>query len=126
MAKKKKMSRDEILALYKTYIPTVTEKICDWNTAENGRVTLSTENKGMMNTILQKIAKKPRISYIHLDEMGSFIWPLIDGKRTVEEIANEVEAHFGEKAQPLYERLLKFFEIVESYGFIRWNKAMRV
>ena len=34
----------------------------------------------------------------------------------------KVEEHFGEKAHPLYERLLKFFEIVESYDFILWKK----
>ena len=37
-------------------------------------------------------------------------------------IAQAVHAHFGEKADPLYERLLKFFEIVESYDFIFWLK----
>ncbi len=122
MAKKNKMSREEVLALYKTYIPAVTEKISEWCIDDHGMVTLSTENKGIMNTIMQKVLKKPRISFIHLDEMGSFIWPLMDGKTTVKEIADQVEEHFGEKAHPLYERLLKFFEIVESYDFISWKK----
>ncbi len=123
MAKKKK-TKEEIIAQYNAYIPVVTEKICDWKIEDNGRVTLSTENKGIMNRFMQKVAKKPRISYIHLDETGSFIWPLIDGEKTVKEIADAVDSHFGKKAHPLYERLLKFFEIVESYGFISWKKPV--
>ena len=34
--------------------------------------------------------KKPKVSQIHLDEMGNFVWPLIDGTRTVYEIAELV------------------------------------
>ena len=75
-----------------------------------------------MNTLMQKCFKKPRISYIHLDETGSFIWQLMDGRRNVAAIADSVREHFGKKAEPLYERLLKFFEIVESYDFIIWKK----
>ena len=53
--------------------------------------------------------------------MGSFIWPLIDGEKSILEIGEYVETHFGEKANPLYERLAKYFQILESYGFINWN-----
>ena len=92
-----------------------------WTTDENGIVTLEIENKGLANRIAQKLLKKPKITYIHLDANGSFIWPLIDGKRSVKDIAQLVEAHFGEAAHPLYERLVKFFQILESYGFAKVN-----
>lgn len=90
-----------------------------WKTDENGIVTLEIQNKGIANRIAQKLLKKPKITYIHLDENGSFVWPLIDGKKSVMDIAQEVDAHFGEKAHPLYERLVKFFQILESYGFAK-------
>ena len=70
----------------------------------------------------QKFFKKPKISYVHLDEMGSFVWPLIDGEMDIIELGKKVEEHFGEKANPLYERLAKYFQILESYNFIIWNK----
>lgn len=89
-----------------------------WNTDENGVITLEIQNKGFFNTLAQKLFKKPKISYIHLDEMGSFVWPLIDGEKDITEIGKEVDEHFGEKAHPLYERLAKYFSILESYGFI--------
>lgn len=85
---------------------------------DDEKVTLEIENKGVWNTIFQKLLKKPRISYVHLDEMGSFVWPLIDGKTTILEIGKAVENRFGDAAQPLYERLVQYFQILESYHFI--------
>ena len=29
---------------------------------------------------------------------------------------------FGEKAEPLYPRLAKYFQILDSYGFVQWNE----
>lgn len=92
-----------------------------WNTDEKGNVTLEIENKGFFNFLAQKLLKKPRVSYIHLDEMGSFVWPLIDGEKDIFAIGKEVETHFGEKANPLYERLSQYFEILKNYKFIEFR-----
>lgn len=93
-----------------------------WSTDENGIVTLEIENKGAMNRIAQKLFKKPKVSYIHLDKTGSFVWPLIDGKKSISDLAADVDAHFGEEAHPLYERLAQFFRVLDSYKFISWVK----
>lgn len=92
----------------------------EWKTDENGIVTLEIENKGAMNRIAQKLLKKPKVSYIHLDKTGSFVWPLIDGKKSISDLAKDVDAHFGEEAHPLYERLVQFFKVLDSYKFINW------
>jgi len=92
-----------------------------WSQNADGIVTLEIENQGIFNKIAQKLFKKPRISYVHLDETGSFIWPLIDGKKNIIELGRALEEEFGEKAYPLYERIAKYFQILESYGFITWN-----
>lgn len=89
-----------------------------WSQNESGEVTLELENTGLANRIAQKLLKKPKISYIHLDEMGNFIWPIIDGKRNITAIGELVREHFGEKAEPLYERLAQYFKTLESYGFV--------
>lgn len=93
-----------------------------WSTDEEGVVTLEIENKGFFKVLTQKLFKKPKISYVHLDEMGSFVWPIVDGEKSILQIGEEVEKKFGEKANPLYERLAKYFQILESYDFIKWNK----
>ncbi len=93
----------------------------NWTQAEDGMVTLEMENKGVANRIAQKLIKKPKVSYIHLDENGSFVWPLIDGERNIFEIGKFVEEHFGERANPLYERLSQFFKTLEKYGFVEFK-----
>ena len=106
---------------YLEKIPLRSEKI-KWSSDEQGIVTLEIENKGLFNRIAQKLFKKPRVSYVHLDENGSFAWTLIDGSSDVYTIGQKVEEHFGEKSHPLYERLVKFFQILESYDFINWKQ----
>ncbi len=93
-----------------------------WSADEEGIVTLSIENTGVFNRIAQKLLKKPKISYIHLDKMGSFVWPLIDGEKDIIALGVLVKEHFGEDAEPLYERLAKYFQILESYSFVEWKK----
>lgn len=90
----------------------------NWN-EKDGQITLEIENKGVFNRLAQKLLKKPKISYIHLDEMGSFIWPLIDGESDIIALGERVKEHFGDKAEPLYERLSKYIKILESYGFVK-------
>lgn len=91
-----------------------------WHTDRKERVVLEVENTGIMNTIAQKIMNKPRFTKVHLDTNGSFVWSLIDGKKTVEDIAQLVKEEFGEAAEPLYPRIIKYFQIVESYHFIKF------
>lgn len=88
---------------------------------EEGKISLHIENKGVFNRIAQKLFKKPKVSHVHLDEMGSFIWPLLDGEKNIIELGQMVDEKFGEKCHPLYERLAKYFQILDSYGFIQWN-----
>ena len=92
-----------------------------WNTDQKGLIVLEIENKGWANRIAQKLFRRPKMSYIHLDENGSFIWPLIDGERDIIKIGEMVDEHFGEKAHPLYERLAQFMKILESYKFITFK-----
>ena len=89
-----------------------------WHEDIRGKMVLEIENKGAFNTIAQKLFNKPRYTKIHLDQNGTFIWPLIDGKKTVAEIAALVKEEFGEKAEPRYPRIGKYFQIMESYHFV--------
>ena len=116
MSKKKK---NESQINYLDLIPQRSEEL-DWYTDRNGILVLKVENKGAFNTIAQKIFNKPRYTKVHMDKMGTFIWPLIDGERTIADIAILVKEEFGEAAEPLYPRIVKYFQIVESYHFIKF------
>ncbi len=94
-----------------------------WKTNTDGIVTLKIENTGWANRIAQTIFGRPRFSYVHLDKFGSFIWSLIDGTKSITDLGKLVDAEFGEKAYPLYERLVHYFKILDSYHFIQWVKT---
>ena len=113
-----KKKKNVISQNYLEKIPVRPEHI-KWSVDENGIVTLDIENTGVFNRIAQKLLKKPKVSHIHLDEMGSFVWPLLDGELSLVEIGKLVEQEFGENANPLYERLAKYISILQSYGFIK-------
>lgn len=106
----------------KNYLENVPFKaVAKYEIDEKGIVTLEIENKGIANKIAQTFLKRPKVSFIHLDEQGSFVWTLINGENDIIAIAKEVEKRFGEAANPLYERLAKYFKILESYKFITFK-----
>ena len=107
MKKKKEIIKEN----YLERIPKRPEKY-EYTVGDDGSVTLHIENKGIFNKIAQKLLNKPKISYVHLDEMGSFVWPLMDGKMNITEIGKLVDEKFGEEAHPLYERLAKYFDVI--------------
>lgn len=107
----------------KNYLDLIPERAAglSWETGENGIVVLQVENTGVFNRIAQKLFKRPKYTSVHMDKYGSFLWPLIDGEKTVMELAKLQREAFGEEVEPLYPRIVKYFQIVESYHFIRFR-----
>ena len=106
---------------YLDKVPCRPERL-SWSQDEKGLVVLDIENKGAFNRVAQWLLKKPKVSHIHLDELGSFIWLQIDGERDLTAIGGLVGERFGDKAEPLYERLAQYFKTLESYKFIEWSR----
>lgn len=100
---------------YLEYIPKINRK---WEVKEGGIVEITIENKGFFNSVAQKVFKKPRYSFISLDEYGSFVWQNIDGRRSILEIGEMLEEEHKEASNQLYERLSKFMGILESNNYI--------
>ena len=101
--------------------PMPSEKI-QWSEDEQGLVTLHIVNKGFFHKFAQKFFGKPKVSYIHLDEIGSFVWVVLDGEKDIIALGKLVKEQFGEKAEPLYERLAKYFQVLDSYSFVEWKE----
>lgn len=92
-----------------------------WSQSENSLITLEIKNKGVFSKITQVIFKKPPVYYVHLDQFGSFIWKNIDGEISVYDISKLLTQEFGELAEPLFLRLVKFFKTLENNNFITWK-----
>lgn len=108
-----------IKKIYLDKIPVKSPSV-KWKADNEGLVTLEIKNTGWVNRIMQKVFFRPEISYIHLDRLGSFVWSHIDGERSILGIGELVEESFGEASHPLYERLARYFQMLESYSFIDW------
>jgi Coenzyme PQQ synthesis protein D (PqqD). len=88
----------------------------------NGLVTVEQENKGTYDRLAQKLFKTPKVSHVDLDRFGSFVWLQIDGERTIGQIGVLVKEKFGKDAEPLYERLAKYFYTLNEVKFISYKK----
>ena len=93
-----------------------------WSAGADGAVTLHLSHHGPFAAVAHKWFRAPAVSHLHLDEMGSFVWPLIDGACTVGDLAGPVKERFGEAAEPLYPRLVRYFQVLESYGFVAFGR----
>ena len=115
------MSNDRKSDNYLEFIPKIREDL-KWSREEDGSVILILEHKGFLNAIAHKVFRMPKETKVHLDEWGNFIWPLIDGKNSVYDISVKVKEAYGEKAEPLYERLCQYFRMLEGEKFIVMNR----
>ncbi len=92
---------------------------------ENGIVTVLFKKEKL--TMIEKLFFKKRASKPHkidLDEVGSFIWKICDGKNTVESIIEKTETEFGEKVQPAEERVNLFINQMNSTKLINLFKKV--
>lgn len=101
---------------YLDYVPFVDPRNT-WD-EKDGKVTINMVHRGFYAGIAQKVFHTPRVSHIDLDKYGSFLWLHIDGKRTVGELALIMKEHFGEAADPLYDRLVKYMQILRNNKFV--------
>lgn len=87
-------------------------RICDnvnYKIDDNGIVTVFEKQDHKIQKFFRKLRFKiPLYKEITFDEISSEVFTQIDGIKTVKEIGEYLEVKFGEKVNPLYERLLTF------------------
>lgn len=87
-------------------------RICDnvnYKIDDNGIVTVLEKQDHNIQKFFRKLRFKiPLYKEITFDEISSEVFTQIDGIKTVKEIGEYLEVKFGEKVNPLYERLLTF------------------
>ena len=76
------------------------------------------KNFGRFERALHKIAGGPEFLRVPLDEQGSRIWELCDGKHNVLQIARIMYKEFKEDIEPVLPRVIKFLELLLKRNFI--------
>ncbi|NLW22051.1 MAG: PqqD family protein [Tissierellia bacterium] len=102
---------------YLDYIPKKSDKV-HWITKEGGLVQIIIYRDSLFERVVRKLFFTPDKFRLDLDKMGSFIWKHIDGKNTLYEIAQLVKGEFQEEAEPLYERLIQYMNILKNNKLI--------
>ena len=103
------------------YIP-VKNRENTWTEERDGFITIRTIHKGFFAFIAQRCFARPPMSHIHLDKYGSFLWQAIDGRKTIGQLALLIKNEYGEKAEPLYNRLVHYMKILHNNNLILWQK----
>jgi hypothetical protein len=80
-------------------------------------------NKIMANLLMPRI-RHPYIK-ANMDEIGTATWLEIDGQQNVRQIADNLAEKFGDKIQPVYERLTMFLTQLYKAGFILFKEIER-
>lgn len=91
----------------------------DWEQDQTGRVYLIKEKT--RNRFLKKIIDmfhKSQYFHIHLDELGTSAWLLIDGKKSVNEICRQMKEEFGERLHQAEGRVSFFFAMLKKNKFV--------
>lgn len=87
-------------------------KICEdieYKVNEDKIVTVFEKQDHRIQRFFRKLKFKiPMYKQIEFDEYSSEVFTQIDGFKTVKEIGENLEIKYGDKIQPLYERLLVF------------------
>ena len=107
---------------YLDFIPIRNSKI-DWSINDKNLVVLELKRNKIFDKFAQKLFKVPSKSDIQLDKQGSFVWKCINNKKTVYDISKEVSNEFGKEAEPLLDRLISFFNILNNNKFIKFDKS---
>jgi hypothetical protein len=93
-----------------------------WKTDDQGKVIILKPK--FKNSFLKKhlLPRMKRPFYrVKLDEMGSYFWKNCDGIKNIREIAKLHKEKFGEKAEPVIDRISLFVKSLDRNNFIAFK-----
>ena len=108
------------------YLQLTPDRLFDHVMEENGKVSVLIPrftNKILVKT-LSPILKSPFVK-TKFDEFGSEVWLEIDGKKKVLDILTCLRQKFGERIEPIEERLTKFLTQLYNYKFVSFNEIKK-
>lgn len=98
-------------------------RIYSHETVDNGKVSVLIPR--FHNKIVAKIfnsrVRDPFVR-VKFDEFGSGVWLEIDGQKNVYSISQNLLKQYGERIQPVFERVSKFLNQLYIYKFINFNE----
>lgn len=112
----KTFSREKFLKLKPVRNPYL-----EWSKSERGEVTITMKLKRTKKTsFLSKLFSLPKevTKKVTLDEVGSFVWDMCDGKHTIEEMMQELSDKYKTMRQETEVALMTYFQQLANRRFI--------
>lgn len=103
-----------------TMIPIRNKKI-SWK-IKNNKVILIINRKHTFDLFMHKLFNTPLKTDVELESFGSFIWQQCDGAKNIYDISIKLEEKFGEKVNPVLERLIIYIKTLHKNNFIKLIK----
>ncbi len=91
-----------------------------WEVYDTGEVAIIIERKyrGRLGEVLATIFMQPKTRKIVLDEIGSYVWKLLNGKTSIREIITEISRRFRMSKREAEVSLIAFLADLERRGAI--------
>jgi len=112
-----KNKKGEVLNLYEI----VPRPLVNYETGPDGRLVLL-KPKFRKQFFTKLFLRGRRINYykLNMDDIGSACWLKIDGIKNAGAICDELESQFGERIQPVAERVGKFLIMLKNAKLIEY------
>ena len=98
-----------------------------WKQNDDGLVVLLSPRikNPFLVKLFGRLMKRPDCQ-IKLDEFGSFVWNQIDGITNVQKIGDELVLKYGQKIEPVFQRLSLFINSLAHNKFIILREKVNV
>lgn len=90
---------------------------------KNHNVYLIFYHNRIMERFSSWLVKKPTVTDVKLDEIGSCVWKLIDGKKNIYELGENLKLQYGEECEPIYNRLIMYLRYLNRMGWIVFERG---
>jgi len=96
-------------------------RIAEWEEADE-QIILIRPPPGTdgLQGVMDRFFHKMSASRIRLDEVGGFAWVHFDGDRTVAQVGELMRREFGERVEPVEERLGHLVWVMRKEGFLAY------
>ena len=102
------------------YIPFKNHK--DWIEKEN-IVYLIFHHDRRIEKFVSWLTNKPKVTDIELDKLGTNVWKLINGERTVYDIGQCLSESYGKECESVYDRLIMYLRYLNKKGWIKFRSS---
>ncbi len=104
------------------YVPEVTHN--DWQMVD-GKVLLNFKVNNPITKFVGFMIKKEPNKDMLFDDMCTSVWLLIDGKRSIYEIARIQNHKTGDEFKEDLRRLIEFIKYISKQGWIRYKRVKK-